>query len=71
MVEEARKWIIRAGSSSNHLLSGCVRVSHLLVFSEFCFGGTDPITFPNHRPLVLLVKMRRGTDLVMVGDRDL
>lgn len=71
MVGETRRWIIYAESSSKNLLSSCIRVSHLLVFSEFCFGGTDPITFPNHRPLVLLVKMRIGTDLVMVGDRDL
>lgn len=72
MVREARRWIIYAGSRiKNNLISGCVRVSHLIVFSKFCLGETDPITLPNHRPLVLPVKMRIGTDLVMVGDREL
>lgn len=70
MVGAGRRWIIYAGSSGKHL-SGCVRVSHLLVFSEFCFGETDPITLPNHRPLVLPVKTRTVTDLVMVGDMEI
>lgn len=71
MVGEARRWIIYAGSRRNNLLSGYVRVSHLLVFSEYYFGGTDPIALPNHSPLILPVKMRLGTDLIMVRVRDL
>lgn len=66
-MREERGWIIYKGSSSNNL-SVCVRVNHLLVFSELCFGGTDPIILPNHRPLVVHVEMGTGTDSVTVGD---
>ena len=60
-------WIIYEGSSNNNL-SRCVRVNHLLVFSEFYFGGTDPVTIPKHRPLIVHVKMGTGIDSVVVGD---